>query len=370
MEATRNSHATLVDLLDRVLDKGLVIYADLIISLAGVPLIGVNLRAALAGMETMLKYGVMTEWDERARAWESERRKKREVSPVIGEEIILEMLGSYYYSQGIYTAWRMGRIYLTDKRLILYNPGFEKVLFETPLESIRGLALEREVHFTTKERQNLCLLLEVGNIVRLHAVDTPALKEALEQRLTLLGLTWQEIPNLVLHDGVRASFLSDGEEVTCRGRMWLLMPSTGILPKTWKPGHLYLTNKRLCWWYDLERTLGFDIPLNQVASSMVEMRAVGPTLNREWVLDVVYQAERGEEKATFSGGDLVAWERALNEIALSRSDLPLASDMETCPQCGKETATSDLPQMGCAYCSWVSPKLKEQPRRPALKRER
>ena len=78
MEPTRNSHATLVDLLDRVLDKGLVINADLIISVAGVPLIGVNLRAALAGMETMLEYGLMKEWDARTRAWESERRKKNE----------------------------------------------------------------------------------------------------------------------------------------------------------------------------------------------------------------------------------------------------------------------------------------------------
>jgi len=81
MEPIRNSHATLVDLLDRVLDKGLVINADLIISLAGVPLIGVNLRAALAGMETMLKYGVMKDWDERTRAWESEHRKKN-VEPI------------------------------------------------------------------------------------------------------------------------------------------------------------------------------------------------------------------------------------------------------------------------------------------------
>ena len=81
MEPTRNSHATLVDLLDRVLDKGLVINADIIISLAGVPLIGVNLRAALAGMETMLEYGLMKEWDARIRTWESERRKKN-VGPI------------------------------------------------------------------------------------------------------------------------------------------------------------------------------------------------------------------------------------------------------------------------------------------------
>jgi len=81
MEPTRNSHATLVDLLDRVLDKGIVIQADIIISLAGVPLIGVNLRAALAGMETMLEYGLMKEWDARTRAWESEQRKKN-VEPI------------------------------------------------------------------------------------------------------------------------------------------------------------------------------------------------------------------------------------------------------------------------------------------------
>jgi len=66
MESNR-PQATLVDLLDRVLDRGVVINADIIISLAGVPLIGFNLRAALAGMETMVKYGVMKEWDDRIR---------------------------------------------------------------------------------------------------------------------------------------------------------------------------------------------------------------------------------------------------------------------------------------------------------------
>lgn len=228
MEPTRNSHATLVDLLDRILDKGLVIHADLIISLAGVPLIGINLRAALAGMETMLKYGVMKEWDERTRAWESERRRKKAVAPLAGEEIVVEMLGSYYYTEGIYTAWRMGRIYLTDNRLIVYHPSFEEVLFETPLEKIKGVMLGREVHLTGKDRENLCLLLEAGDMVRLHAVDTTRLREALEQRLTLLGLTWEEIPNLALHDERGAPFLSEGEEVTCRGDMWHLTSPTGI----------------------------------------------------------------------------------------------------------------------------------------------
>ncbi len=60
--------ATLVDLLDRVLDKGLFLRADLVISLAGIPLIGATLSVAVAGTETMLKYGILSDWDEAMRA--------------------------------------------------------------------------------------------------------------------------------------------------------------------------------------------------------------------------------------------------------------------------------------------------------------
>lgn len=79
MKPTKDAHATLVDLLDRILDKGIVINADIIISVAGVPLIGVNLRAALAGMETMVKYGVMQAWDEKIRA-EVNTAEKRSIA--------------------------------------------------------------------------------------------------------------------------------------------------------------------------------------------------------------------------------------------------------------------------------------------------
>jgi hypothetical protein len=63
-----HAEAGLVDLLDRVLDRGLVIHADIMITLAGVPLVGLNLRAVLAGMETLLADPQMREWDARVRA--------------------------------------------------------------------------------------------------------------------------------------------------------------------------------------------------------------------------------------------------------------------------------------------------------------
>jgi hypothetical protein len=85
MQPSRDTHATLVDLLDRVLDKGLILNADLMIHVAGIPLLGVKLNAALAGMETLLKYGIWNDWDEAQRAAATgERRREEEVSLTAG----------------------------------------------------------------------------------------------------------------------------------------------------------------------------------------------------------------------------------------------------------------------------------------------
>lgn len=50
--------ATLVDVIDRILDKGVVINADIKVNLVGVELLEIKLRAALASFETAAKYGM------------------------------------------------------------------------------------------------------------------------------------------------------------------------------------------------------------------------------------------------------------------------------------------------------------------------
>ncbi|MCL6450447.1 MAG: gas vesicle protein [Acetobacteraceae bacterium] len=68
MKPTEPRHAGLLELLDRLLDKGVILQADLLICLAGVPLIGIWLRAAVAAVETMLRYGIWEDWDAAVRA--------------------------------------------------------------------------------------------------------------------------------------------------------------------------------------------------------------------------------------------------------------------------------------------------------------
>ena len=57
-----NTNVGIVELIDRTLNKGVILNADLIITVAEVPLLAANLKLALASVETMLKYGVMNDW--------------------------------------------------------------------------------------------------------------------------------------------------------------------------------------------------------------------------------------------------------------------------------------------------------------------
>jgi hypothetical protein len=58
LQATRDESATLIDVVEKILDKGLVINADICVSVAGVELLGIKVRAALASFETAAKYGL------------------------------------------------------------------------------------------------------------------------------------------------------------------------------------------------------------------------------------------------------------------------------------------------------------------------
>ena len=54
----RESVGSLVDVIDAVLDRGLVINSDIMVSVVGVELLGIKIRAALASFETAARYGL------------------------------------------------------------------------------------------------------------------------------------------------------------------------------------------------------------------------------------------------------------------------------------------------------------------------
>ncbi|VVB69784.1 Gas vesicle structural protein [uncultured archaeon] len=126
---------SLVDILDRLLNRGAVLNADLIISVAGIPLIGLNLRAALASMETMLEYGVMEDWDKSTREWYARQQTNLPLSK--DEEILFKTFGYIWREEGIISRWVPGVWNITSRRLFLWLRSPGEVLFEAPLENLR-----------------------------------------------------------------------------------------------------------------------------------------------------------------------------------------------------------------------------------------
>ncbi len=319
VEATRVKQATIDDLLERVLDKGIVLSTDLIIGVAGIPLIGISLRAAIASVETMIEYGYMQAWDEELRHYAARELQRKKLALAPGEAIRLDMFGSHWYSDGIYRAWRPGRLYLTDRRLILYRQEPAEVLFQTPLAEIQDLMVNEETYFTGVQRDLLYLSLATGEVVSLYAEDMGGLKGALEEKMAATG----RVPA-----GDFIPFLRDSEisvvikeRTVADGKMWYQAPNAGIHGPTWRPGWLYLTVERLLWWSDFDRRVGLEVPLGKIRGISLDTRDLGGFLKNREVLTIVYGNHQGQEEALFSGEMLPQWRRQIKEQVLDYGDL-------------------------------------------------
>lgn len=58
IEGTINNSASLLDVIDRVLDKGIVINADIAVSIVGTELLSIKIRASIASFEVAARYGL------------------------------------------------------------------------------------------------------------------------------------------------------------------------------------------------------------------------------------------------------------------------------------------------------------------------
>jgi len=73
--------------LDLILAKGVILHADIIISVAEIPLVGISLRAAIAGMKTMIEYGIMEEWDAKIRSRAAKKALCTRAAPALSENM-------------------------------------------------------------------------------------------------------------------------------------------------------------------------------------------------------------------------------------------------------------------------------------------
>ncbi|PWH06472.1 gas vesicle protein [Brachybacterium endophyticum] len=225
MQPNRDPRATLPDLLEVLLNKGVHLNLDLIISVADVPLIGVNLRATIAGMETMLEYGMMNAWDRDTRAW-VQKSLSAHLPLAEGEEVIAKMAGGHYH-EGFYRTWRPGTAYLTNRRLIIHRRDPVETLWQAPLASITAIEPIRERSIGGESRTRLHVTLEDESRSMLSAVDPER----------LISLVRGQLGHSPAAEADELPGAADGPVL--EGPMWYL--ETRAEGGTWRAGHASLT---------------------------------------------------------------------------------------------------------------------------------
>jgi len=375
MQPTVVAECGLTDLLERILDKGLVLYADMLITLAGVPLVGVSLRAALAGMETMVRYGMLVEWDERTRDLERIRGEQYRAERAVfadGERVLSEAAGAYWCSQGIYRAWRPGHIYVTDRRVFACRQHPFEVLVQMPYEMLERVVAREEKDSIRDRVHCLYLVAAEGEAVRLRATQAPKLREAIEGQLRVLGLAQRVEAGEPVPPEHQPPFLSVGEAVTHCGETWHLVghDRAGGSGFDWRRGVLYLTNMRLVWLDGAGGSTGCDVALDCLAEATINSgEEVGPCGGRE-ALAVVVRSEGRDHRLLFAAemealGDWLS--AATAAIELQRAPLP--DGWETCPRCRYAAPGDELLNVGCSLCGWASPRMARRalaPHRPRV----
>ncbi|MCX5999725.1 MAG: gas vesicle protein [Chloroflexi bacterium] len=353
------------DLLERILDKGMVIHADLLISVAGIPLVGISLKAALAGMETMLKYGMLVDWDDRTRQWaRKEQEKRRHWAPVLaeGEQVLATMPGSHWHSEGICRSWRPGHLYVTDRRIVLWRSQPAEILLEAPYSLISAVHMRRGPSVAKSETDYLHISFRDGGTALLHATEVPKVREAIEKQMLALGLEPERHDTAGPAFGESATFLRPGEGITHSGRMWhLALPASQTVSgrDEWQPGRLCLTNQRLCWLHDPDDPVVWESPIDSLIHVTTQPGNISGMPKANESVNILYKTASGNKVACFCGKPLEVkdWEMAISDAIRHGRD-PLSDGWESCPGCEQRAPGHKLLTEGCSLCGWMSPRLR------------
>jgi len=69
---------TIIDLIDRILDKGVVINGDITVSIVGVDLLSLKINLVIASLETAKRYGMKLPWEK----WDKGLTKRSETKNI------------------------------------------------------------------------------------------------------------------------------------------------------------------------------------------------------------------------------------------------------------------------------------------------
>jgi hypothetical protein len=280
------------DLLERLLDRGVFVKIDLIISVAGIPLIGLSLHAALASIETMTRYGMFGDWDKSTRAQALLERGPAQLALAVGENTVVEQFAMLRTHEGIIRAWRPGRAYLTNQRLLLVRRSPNEVLVSLALCDVVAIG-SFDIVEAGVTSEVLCLADASGALVLVRTGEPEIFRAVLADLLSRAGVRVNQIDSAEL----RVAF----PDVSAESQLWHDSGAEG----GWRPGWGAISNGFFSFWSDFERRRVVEVDVTKLEHVNVERRFISAPLGDCEVLSLVRRKDHRE--LAFVGKDVQQW---------------------------------------------------------------
>jgi HSP20 family molecular chaperone IbpA len=248
------------------------------------------------------------------------RRKPMSLPLLPGEEVIKYYTASYDIGSSLASSWRLGNLYLTNKRLLFVQG--RKILFQVILSQIKTIHIVKRGWILGKQVKQLNIISEGRRVPYIAIKDPENWKKAIEESISLVRDQKSEIRSQTSVFSSLSSVVSPPDEVILKEKGGYLTPGQS----RWWLGTLLLTPKKLTF-FTSKSGFVWETPLSSIKDLRIEKRVYG--VSQSDTICVVYESFGELSKAWIISLNLETWRKELYKRVLLKVDRETLNKMVT-----------------------------------------
>jgi len=227
------------------------------------------------------------------------------------EKVIKYYTASYDIGSSLASSWRLGNLYLTNKRLLFIQG--RKILFNVLLSQIKTINIVKRGWILGKKVKQLNIVSEGRRVPYIAIKDPENWKKAIDESISMVRGQKSEVRSQTSVFCSLSSVDSQPGEVILKEKGGYLTPGQS----RWCLGTLLLTPKKLTFFTS---KLGFvwETPLNSIKDLRIEKRVYG--VSQSDTICVVYESFGELSKAWIISLNLEVWRKELYKRLLLKVD--------------------------------------------------
>jgi len=228
-----------------------------------------------------------------------------------GEEVIKYYTASYDIGSSLASSWRLGNLYLTNKRLLFVQE--RKILFKVLLSQIKTINIVKRGWILGKKVKQLNIVSEGRRVPYIAIKDPENWKKAIEESVSMVRGQKSEVRNQTSVFCSLSSVGSQPDEVILKEKGGYLTPGQS----RWWLGTLLLTPKKLTF-FTYKSGFVWETHLSSIKDLRIEKRVYG--VSKSDTICVVYESIGELSKAWIISLNLETWRKELYKRVLLKVD--------------------------------------------------